>query len=427
MTLPPFDGPLRQSTATLPGAGPAAAAPSAGGAGMPGAAAVSDGAGAGLGGGSAPRPPGSAGSLPTPGMPAAAPPFAPVAAGEIEPLNLARRPFVNTRPVQRVAAILWLAGVALLIVNVMLFMRYLTNSQATRGKLAAIESEIAREQRDSAALLGRLGNLGLDQQNREVTFLNRKIDERTFSWSLLFERMAEVLPDQVRLLRLKPSNVVQREIGLGPRPSARELNPPPVSLNMHCEAKDDEAVLRFVDNLFAHPVFSEPNLESEERMDSGLLRFDVTVQYQPNAHDVLLPRAPAAKRPARRSESLEGAAALAPANGVAGGAAGPRQPGAGAAAPLAPPIPPTSPIAAQAPVPAAPAAASPAGADLVPVAPPQARPFHPIRRPPPIITSGGRRIFGRPGSAGAADGADASGQEPALPVPTETLPTGDRR
>ncbi len=409
MTLPPFDGPLRQSTATLPSAGPAAAA-------------VPDDAGAGLGGGSAPRPPGSAGSpgsRATPGIPAVAPPFAPAAAGEIEPLNLARRPFVNTRPVQRVAAILWLAGLALLIVNVMLFMRYLTNSQATRGKLAAIESDIAREQRDSAALQGRLGNLGLDQQNREVTFLNRKIDERTFSWSLLFERMAEVLPDQVRLLRLKPSNVVQREIGLGSRPSARELNPPPVSLNMHCEAKDDEAVLRFVDNLFAHPVFSEPNLESEERMDSGLLRFDVTVQYQPNAHDVLLPRAPAAKRQERRPASREGAAA-APAPVTAA------PPAAPAAAPPAAPA--TAPPAVPAAAPPAPnAAASPAGAGLVPVAPAPVRPFHPIRRPPPVITSGGRRIFVRPGSAGAGDGADASGQDPALPVPSETLPTGDRR
>ncbi len=54
-------------------------------------------------------------------------------------------------------------------------------------------------------------------------------------------------------------------------------------LTLHCEAKDDEALLRFVDNLFAHPAFSEPNLENEEREDSGLLRFDLTVQYQPNA------------------------------------------------------------------------------------------------------------------------------------------------
>ncbi|HYL04443.1 MAG TPA: hypothetical protein VE075_00280 [Thermoanaerobaculia bacterium] len=267
--------------------------------------------------------------------------------GEVEPLNLSRRPFVNGRPVERLATILWVLGVVLLVAGVTLFMGYLTNSQTTRAKLAGLEREIEREKRDGAELKASLGKLGLDQQNREVIFLNRKIDERTFSWSLLFDRMAEVLPDQVRLLRLKPANVIERDIGLGPRPSARELKPLPVTLALNCEARDDEAVLRFVDNLFAHPAFSEPNLEGEDRLDSGVLRFNLTVQYQPN-----VPPA-AASRPAatRLSRSLD--------TGVKG-AVQSRRPAAATASPGAP-----SPAAA-----APPPAASPAGAGLVRVGPP---------------------------------------------------------
>jgi hypothetical protein len=54
-----------------------------------------------------------------------------------------------------------------------------------------------------------------------------------------------------------------------------------VLLQMSCETKDDEAMLRFVDNLFAHPAFAEPNLIREERHDDGLVTFEINVQYQP--------------------------------------------------------------------------------------------------------------------------------------------------
>ncbi len=209
MTLPPFDGPrARQATATLNGE------PAVDGA--PGGPAVPL---------DSPGSPGSVGSVGAPaatGFAAAPPPRAkpaPVAQLEsAESLNLAQRPFVNTRPVERVAAILWVLGVALLAWNLKLFMGYLGSSQATRGKLATLERDIAEEQRTNADLQAQVGKLGLDQEHREVTFLNRKIEERTYSWSLLFDRMAEVLPDEVRLLRLTPSNVVQREIGLGRAP-----------------------------------------------------------------------------------------------------------------------------------------------------------------------------------------------------------------
>jgi Tfp pilus assembly protein PilN len=404
MTLPPFDGPrARQATATLPGAG---------GKGLPGEDAAVPEAAASSGSPGSLGPPGYPGSTeasgppPSAGPPGAAPaaPSAKWLDGETEPLNLARRPFVNVRPVERLATILWVLGVVLLVANVMLFMGYLTSSQSTRAKLAGLEREVAQEKREVAVLQGNLGKLGLEQQNREVTFLNRKIDERTFSWSLLFNRMAEVLPDEVRLLRLKPANVVQRDIGLGPRASARELNPPPVTLTMHCEAKDDEAVLRFVDNLFAHPAFSEPNLESEERQDSGWLRFDITVQYQPNVPASAISRPPQT-RTSRQSRRPQAAAApAAPAGAGAASLAG-GAPAAGTAG---------NPAAAGSRAAPPPAAPSPAGAGLVEVGPPPApRPGARVPRlpvAPRTLRPGapGRPV--NPGSSGASGPTGAPGE-----------------
>jgi len=432
MTLPPFDGPrVRQATATLNGEPADAGVPA-------GPAVPLD----------SPGSPGSGAAPAATGFPAAPPPRAQPAAARLESarlesaesLNLARRPFVNTRPVERVAAILWVLGVALLAWNLKLFMGYLGSSQVTRGKLGTLERDIAAEQRTNAELQGQVAQLGLDQENREVTFLNRKIEERTFSWSLLFDRMAEVLPDQVRLLRLKPSNVVQREIGLGPRASARELNPQPVVLTLHCEAKDDEALLRFVDNLFAHPAFSEPNLENEEREDSGLLRFDLTVQYQPNAPTDPTKLATGTRKRTTRITRPAGAVGTTP----PAGATRPEQtveplralpPAPGTQAPAAPAGGGTGGAegAAAARPPAA-GAGSPAGAGLVRVAPPPRWPGAGGPRGPAAPGVPGRPRTSAPvpppGTSEAPpppQRSPAPSQAPGNPLPPGAPAAGDRR
>ena len=44
-------------------------------------------------------------------------------------LNLAESPFTNERPVRRTAALLWILGVGLLVLNVMLYQRHIYNKQ----------------------------------------------------------------------------------------------------------------------------------------------------------------------------------------------------------------------------------------------------------------------------------------------------------
>jgi Tfp pilus assembly protein PilN len=199
--------------------------------------------------------------------------------GRMEPLNLARRPFNNTRPVTRTAVLLWILGLLLLLGNVSLFWSYLSGSGEKRAELARMERQVESGQRDVARLEDRLANSDLDQQNKQVLFLNRKIAERTFSWSLLFDRVAEVMPDGVRLNRLSPSGLVDKD--------SREFDPQRgrdnrVTLTIAGEAKSDEAVLQFVDNLFAHPVFEDPDLSHDSREDNGLVKFDIQVKYLPS-------------------------------------------------------------------------------------------------------------------------------------------------
>lgn len=204
----------------------------------------------------------------------------PVAERRRAALNLARRPFVNTRPVVRVALLLWLLGGLLLLGNVSLFWRYLSGSREMRAELDRMEAQVRGEQQKISQLRQRIEGYGLVEHNDKVEYLNRKIDERTFSWSLLFDRIAEVLPDNVRLTRLSPAGVVEEERGGRVMRGGKDGDGRAV-LTIVGAAKSDEALSRFVDNLYAHPAFEDPNPSREARREDGVIEFDLTVYYQP--------------------------------------------------------------------------------------------------------------------------------------------------
>ncbi len=203
-------------------------------------------------------------------------------------LNLSRRPFLNTRPVTRVALLLWTLGGLLLLGNVTLFWNYLSGSTEKREELVRMEEQVEREKEAIGRLEARLAGLGLVQQNEQVEFLNRKIAERTFSWSLLFDRLTETMPNDVRVIQLQPAAIGGKD---GPRTGARTrteaeqaapLASDRVPLVIAAEAKSDEDMNQFVDNLFDHPAFSNPDFTRETRSEEGdRIEFSVHVTYLP--------------------------------------------------------------------------------------------------------------------------------------------------
>jgi Tfp pilus assembly protein PilN len=210
--------------------------------------------------------------------PPASPPAAPLE--RPEPLNLSRQPFTNSRPVTRAAIALWILGLLLLLGNVSLFWSYLSDSAEKRAQLARMEGQVAQESRTVAQLESRLANTDLDRQNREVRFLNRKIAERTFSWSLLFDRLSQVLPNDVRLSRLAPTGLVDSKESRDPGAQVRARDNR-VTLVINGEAKSDEALSQFVNKLFV-PPFEEPEFSSESREEEDLVKFDIKALYLPS-------------------------------------------------------------------------------------------------------------------------------------------------
>src|SRR3954469_14779665 len=162
-------------------------------------------------------------------------------------MNLSRRPFVNGRPVARVAALLALLGGVLLLGNLFVYFSYVQGTGEKRAQLAQVEQQKEKERRQIAQLNERIATLDLARQNEQVDFLNEKIAERTFSWSQLFDRLAKLMPADGGLTRLSPRGIVDTEVDRRRRgaPPPRKKTPDDrVTLAIGGEAKSDQALLR---------------------------------------------------------------------------------------------------------------------------------------------------------------------------------------
>jgi hypothetical protein len=248
--------------------------------------------------------PAQEGTQDLPFVPAPRPAISPAVAlaappARVDPLNLARRPFLNSRPVVRASLLLWLLGLALLLGNISLFWNYRQRSADKREQITRGDAEIANQQAASAKLRRQLDSFNLEEQNQRVDFLNKQIAERTFSWSALLDRVAERLPHDVRLNRLAPLTGEKAEkeaqrSRTSTRHTARSSDQ--VSIAITGETRSDTELLAFVQSLFRAP-FADPDLIREEKMEDGKTsKFEISVQYRPGMPVVADAKAPDAAR-----------------------------------------------------------------------------------------------------------------------------------
>lgn len=225
------------------------------------------------------------------------------------PLDLALRPFVNRRPVMRLAVLLWLAGGLLLAGNVWLYWDFLTGRGNVHARRQQVEREIEIEERRIAALSEQLAAFDLADQNEQVAYLNQRIDQRRFSWSRLFDELAELLPRDVRIQSLTPGGA-DGGSRARTRRAAEVVGDGKVLLRIQAEARSDEAILDLVDALFSDPDFERPNLLQQSADQGGWTRFDIEVIYHP----------PAPSEGPAGAEILPAGAEVAPSGGEPAGA-----------------------------------------------------------------------------------------------------------
>ena len=199
--------------------------------------------------------------------------------------NLATRRFENLRPVRRISLLLGALALVLTAWNVVTWWRMGSGAAEKRAELERLIAETAESGSRVQTLERDLAAADLAAKNREARFLNARIAERTFSWNGLLDDLNEALPRGVRLRQLSPVTERRRSEDDGERTAASRKPPSAgegaVALRISGEAEDSESVLAFVDALFAHPRFGQPDLARESERATGLVEFDLGVVYRP--------------------------------------------------------------------------------------------------------------------------------------------------
>ncbi len=197
--------------------------------------------------------------------------------------NLARAPFVNERPVRRLAIALWVLFALAAGGGIWMSQTVRRESGVRLADLSRLSAETVTARERAATLEADLRRTDLAAQNVRAEFLNRRIAERSFSWNRLFETLTREMPRGVRLLRLAPEGFT-RERGRAPIKAAAS-DATRVALRITGEAEETEALLEFVDRLFRHPAFGNPNLSRESGRKDFKIQFDLTVDYLPQYAD----------------------------------------------------------------------------------------------------------------------------------------------
>jgi Tfp pilus assembly protein PilN len=181
--------------------------------------------------------------------------------------NLSTRPFYNDRAVR----LFLLLGLVLVVVatlfNVTRMLRYSGTNTELAAQAARDESRAAELQASAASLRGSVDPKQIDAASTDARQANDLIDRRTFSWTDLLNRFETTLPDDVRIIAVRPR--VDRQKG--------------ILLRVNVTARGVDDVAEFMENLEATGAFKDARPAEEHFDEQGLLQTTLEMGYEPSA------------------------------------------------------------------------------------------------------------------------------------------------
>ena len=180
--------------------------------------------------------------------------------------NLARRPFVDTRPANLVAALLLSAAIGLTFVSVRTVRAYVAGSKTSREAIAGLRSEIGRYEearREAETKLARFDLDGLKAGSEEANALARL---RTFSWTRFLTRLEKTLPSDVRVVSMGLSR--EKPVKSSERAPAA-ADPDAFALSLSLVSRDPDGMPKLLRTFYASPWFDAPTPLSEAGGEHG--------------------------------------------------------------------------------------------------------------------------------------------------------------
>ena len=172
-------------------------------------------------------------------------------------LNLARRPFIDTRPPNLAAGVLLVAAVILTVVSVQTVVRYLDSSRRTRESIAALRTEIERLEGDRLAAQARLSHYDVDALAAGAEDANEIAIRRSFSWTRFLSRLEKTLPADIRV-------VVDRLAPLTGGPQGAKPEKRLFGVDLTLISRDPNGLAKTITAFYASPWFDRPSPHNEE-------------------------------------------------------------------------------------------------------------------------------------------------------------------
>ena|ERR671931_795982 len=182
--------------------------------------------------------------------------------------NLATRPFYNERAVRA-----WLFGVLILVLaatafNVSRVLRYSRSDTRLATQASGDEARAADLRQQANRLRATVDPKLIESKSTEARVANELIDRRTFSWTELFNRLETTLPDEVRIVSVRPHTDRTRAT---------------VLIGITVVARGVEDVNTFNNNLEQTGAFTRVRSLQERYNERGEFEAQIEGQYEPGA------------------------------------------------------------------------------------------------------------------------------------------------
>lgn len=175
--------------------------------------------------------------------------------------NLSTRPFYNERGVQVALAVLAVALGLLTTFTAWQFVALSAQQRELSARIARDEVKAAELRREAGRERGRIDARILESTVRAALEANAVIDERTFSWTALFNVIERTIPGDVRLRSVTP-----------------RLDRGTLGVRLVVNANRIEPVAQFLDRLEAAGAFVEMRSLEEQMVEDGT--YDVVCEGQ---------------------------------------------------------------------------------------------------------------------------------------------------
>jgi hypothetical protein len=196
--------------------------------------------------------------------------------------NLARRPFVDTRPANLTATFLAVLVAVLSFVAARTVIRYFADSSRTRASISNLRAEISSLEEARRRAEASLARIDLGALASDVEDANEIVLRRAFSWTRFLSRLEKTLPPDIRIASIGLQKVTAAAgtpaIGIARRGSGET-----VLVSLVLVSRDPNGLPKTIRAFDASPWFERPAPASEDRGERGLpegRRLALSVAYR---------------------------------------------------------------------------------------------------------------------------------------------------